>query len=50
MAPLRLGRKLAETIRDWLGFCTEVFVRCAFKKTIAERGPEGNGLRRLGCV
>jgi HK97 family phage prohead protease len=30
-------------ILDWLGSFTEVFVRGAFKKTIAERGPKGNG-------
>ena len=30
-------------IRDWLGSFIEVFVKGAFAKTIAERGPEGNG-------
>jgi HK97 family phage prohead protease len=31
------------TIYDWLGSFTERFARGAFKKTIAERGPQGNG-------
>ncbi len=30
-------------IYDWLGSFTEVFTRGAFKKTISERGPKGNG-------
>lgn len=30
-------------IYDWIGSFTEVFTRGAFKKTIAERGPLGNG-------
>jgi HK97 family phage prohead protease len=31
------------TIHDWLGTFTERFVKGAFLKTVAERGPQGNG-------